>query len=535
MKAVTFCTVAFVVTVASTAKAQAQDSGAQAPPPSSGPTPPAPPAAAPPLGAPSSGVDSTSAGQPAPSASPPPAAPSASPSRSTPASSGGPGDANPNAGGPGGLVVESPTSTTTVSPNPFVNRQTPTAEGGPGDPAAVAAGPGGFRIVAINNSAEIRFRALVQADGRFWFDDVQRPQVNTFLIRRAQPWVEGRLPYGVTFLLNPDFGGGTTVLQDAYLGLDLHEAFKLRFGKYRPPFGLERLQPTSNLSFVEFGLPTLLTPNRDVGAMAYGDLASRFVGYAAGIFNGVPDNASADLAAESWKEFDGRVYLRPLEPIADHAAGRLFVGVSGTFGYVNGTLANPLLPTYKTQGQASDFTYIAAATGANFANTTVANGAHNRYGAYLYYALGPLSVLGEFYESDQLVGNATKGNVWVHNTAYQGQATFAFFGADASYDYVHVQTPFDPSAGHFGALELALRAGHLNIGSNAIPTYATIGQIHGATEYAAGLNWYWSDNAKLVANLDHTEFQGGTATAPEIAIGHREAENIVLLRAQVVY
>ena len=169
------------------------------------------------------------------------------------------------------------------------------------------------------------------------------------------------------------------------------------------------------------------------------------------------------------------------------------------------------------------------------ANTTVANGAHNRYGAYLYYALGPLGLLGEFYESDQIVGNATKGNVWVHNTAYEGQATFVFFGADASYDYVHVRTPVDLSAGHFGALELALRAGHLNIGSNAFPTYATTGQISGATEYAAGLNWYWSDNAKFVANLDHTEFQGGTSTAPELAIGHREAENIVLLRAQVVY
>lgn len=286
---------------------------------------------------------------------------------------------------------------------------------------------------------------------------------------------------------------------------------------------------------MEFGLPTLLTPNRDVGVLAYGDILSRFAGYGVGIFNGVPDNASADLASQSWKEFDGRVYLRPLEPIPNHAAGRLFVGVAGTFGYVNGTPTTPLLPSYKTQGQATDFSYIAAATGANYANTTVANGAHNRYGAYLYYAFGPLGVLGELYESDQIVGNAAKGNAWVHNTAYEGQATFLLFGADASYDFVHVETPVDLSAGYFGALELALRAGHLNIGGNASPTYATVGQINEATEYAAGLNWYWSDNAKLVVNWDHTEFKGGTTTAPELAAGHREAENIVLLRAQVVY
>jgi phosphate-selective porin OprO/OprP len=533
MKAAFVCPVAFLLSLSSVA--QAQDGAAQAPPsPSAAPTP-APPAQALPAPPPPGGEATTSSGQPAQSSAPVGGAAPATPTRATPAAAGGPGDANPNAAGPGGLVIESPTSTSSVSPNPFVNRQTPTAEGGPGDPASVAAGPGGFRIVAKDNSAEIRFRALVQADGRFWFDDTQRPQVNTFLIRRAQPWAEGRLPYGVSFFLNPDFGGGTVVLQDAYLGLDLHEAVKFRFGKFRPPFGLERLQPTSNLSFVEFGLPTLLTPNRDVGAMVYGDVLSRFVGYAAGIFNGVPDNGSADLAGDSWKEFDGRVYLRPFEPVPNHAAGRLFVGVGGTFGYVNGTLTNPLLPSYKTQGQVTDFSYIAAATGATYANTTVANGAHNRYGTYLYYALGPLGLLGELYESDQIVGTATKGNAWVHNTAYEGQATFVFFGADASYDYVHVVTPVDLSAGHFGALELALRAGHLNIGANAEPTYASTGQITAATEYAAGLNWYWSDNAKFVANLDHTEFKGGASTAPEVAIGHREAENIVLLRAQVVY
>ena len=73
-----------------------------------------------------------------------------------------------------------------------------------------------------------------------------------------------------------------------------------------------------------------------------------------------------------------------------------------------------------------------------------------------------------------LVGNATKGNVWLHNRAYQGQATFVFFGASASYDYTHVETPMDLSAGHFGALELALRVGHLDLDTSAIPTYATI-------------------------------------------------------------
>src|SRR5580658_5146059 len=423
-------------------------------------------------------------------------------------------------------------------------RATPIARGGPGDPASVVAGPGGFALSSADKEWQIRFRALVQADGRFWFDDKQRPEINTFLIRRAQPFLEGKLPYGVSFLLNPDFGGGTTVLQDAYLGLDLDDALRFRFGKFRPPFGLERLQPTSNLSFVEFGLPTLLTPNRDVGAMVHGDLFKGVVGYAAGIFNGVPDNGSADLDTDSQKEFAGRIYFRPFLPIPDNPLGRLFVGGATTFGRHYGTPTNTSLtnpastPAYKTPGQINDFTYISAASGttATYANTVVANGPHNRYGLFLYEALGPFGLLGEYYLSDQEVGRAGFANVTIHNRAYQGQATFVLFGANASYDYVHVDTPVQPAAGHFGALELAARVGHLDIDQAAFPNYASkTGSVHGATEVTLGTNWYWSDNAKFVINWDHTEFQGGASTPAEVAIGHREAENILFLRAQVVY
>ncbi len=423
-------------------------------------------------------------------------------------------------------------------------RVTPTTKGGPGDPASVAAGPGGFTLTSNNNRWQISFRALIQADGRFWFDDTERPQINTFLIRRAQPYIEGRLPYGVSFLISPDFGGGTAILQDAYLGLDLLDALKFRIGKFRPPFGLERLQPTSNLSFVEFGLPTLLTPNRDVGAMVHGDLFSGFFGYAGGIFNGVPDNGSADLDADSQKEFAGRVYFRPLRALGTEALGRLFIGVATTFGRVSGNptntaLPNPALtPAYKTPGQISDFTYISAASGVtpSYSNTVVANGAHNRYGAYLYEAVGPFSLLGEYYISNQVVGRAGFGSIEVRNHAYQAQATFILFGADAAYDYVHVRTPVEPSAGHFGALEIAARIGHLAVDSDVFPNFASpTGSIRGATEGTFGANWYWSDNAKFVINWDHTAFQGGAKTPTEVAAGHREDENIFLLRAQVVY
>ena len=52
---------------------------------------------------------------------------------------------------------------------------------------------------------------------------------------------------------------------------------KFRFGKFKPPVGLERLVSDSDMLFVERALPTDLVPNRDVGVQVYGEnLRRRF-------------------------------------------------------------------------------------------------------------------------------------------------------------------------------------------------------------------------------------------------------------------
>ena len=71
----------------------------------------------------------------------------------------------------------------------------------------------------------------------------------------------------------PDFGGGTTVLQDAYLDLKFSPAFKLRTGKFKSPLGLERLASALDIPFVERAYPTSIVANRDIGVLLFGDVA----------------------------------------------------------------------------------------------------------------------------------------------------------------------------------------------------------------------------------------------------------------------
>ena len=87
-------------------------------------------------------------------------------------------------------------------------------------------------------------------------------QVRLVALRRLRPYLRGRFSKRFEFYFNPDFAGGTLVVQDAYVDTIFSPAFRIRAGKGKTPFGLERLHSASNLLFFNRALPTALVPNR---------------------------------------------------------------------------------------------------------------------------------------------------------------------------------------------------------------------------------------------------------------------------------
>src|SRR5688572_25028060 len=84
-----------------------------------------------------------------------------------------------------------------------------------------SAGPGGFSLQSADGQFRLRLRGHAQADGRFFLNDAKQRGADTFLLRRVRPIVEATM-YGLFDLrIMPDFGGGTTALQDAYIDLRL--------------------------------------------------------------------------------------------------------------------------------------------------------------------------------------------------------------------------------------------------------------------------------------------------------------------------
>ena len=135
----------------------------------------------------------------------------------------------------------------------------------PADPPKLTAGAEGFVLQSSNGDYRLQLRGYVQFDGRFFPSDDGRLATDNFLLRRVRPIFAGTVGRHFEFQIMPDFGVGTTVLQDAWLDVNYSPKARVRVGKFKSPVGLERLQSATAIAFVERAYPTALVPNRDVG------------------------------------------------------------------------------------------------------------------------------------------------------------------------------------------------------------------------------------------------------------------------------
>lgn len=387
---------------------------------------------------------------------------------------------------------------------------------------ALISGKEGFSFRSADGQFQLKFRGLIQVDARFL-----KPDTDTFLLRRVRPILEGTVYHIFDFRFTPDFGGGTTVIQDAYLDARFHPALKLRLGKFKPPVGLERLQSAADIRFVERALPSNLVPNRDIGIQLHGDLSDEVFSYAVGIFNGAPDNSSSvDADRDENKEVAGRIFIQPFKKVSLEPLQGLGVGIAASRGNVVGTPAVPNLTTgYRTPAQQTFFTYR---TGTAPAASVVADGILLRASPQAYYYWGPFGLLGEYVLSSQevTIGAAQQK---LKNSAWQAAGYYLLTGEKESFKGVTPFRSFDPGQGKWGAVELVARYSVLRVDPDAFPTFANrASSAQKARAWAGGVNWYLNRGVKVALDYESTSFEGGAGT-------DREREKAILGRTQIAF
>jgi phosphate-selective porin OprO and OprP len=178
----------------------------------------------------------------------------------------------------------------------------------------------------------LRITGQLEGDYREFLNTKDRTDIDTFLLRRARFGLEAKLFEYYEFRFLPDFGQGTTIVQDAYINVHYWDAFQAEIGRFKQPISYEELIQDRYVPTLERSLIDQLVPSRDLGAMIHGeDVLDNRLDYAVSVSNGEINGNSTDL--NNHKDMDGRIAIRPLSSsdVSPWLRG-VEVGVSGGFG-----------------------------------------------------------------------------------------------------------------------------------------------------------------------------------------------------------
>ncbi|HET9448749.1 MAG TPA: porin [Steroidobacteraceae bacterium] len=404
----------------------------------------------------------------------------------------------------------------------------------PTTPVVRASPQQGFRIQSADTANVLRVRGVLHFDGRRFSDDITPPTADTWTFRRIRPTLEGTLNGIYDFRFTPDFAGGRTFILDAFVAARLKPWAVVTAGKFKVPVGLERLVSATDLRFIERAFPTSLVPNRDLGVQLGGDIAGGVVNYSFGYFNGVSDGGSSDgntpagdTENDAHGDWAARLFFQPFLNSDNFALRNLGFGVAGTFVDSTGSAATTLLPSYRTPGQQTFFSYRAtpAAAGATPAvNGTFADGDRVRWTPQAYYSIGSFGVLGEYVTVSQDVTRATPTaglrSDTLDHTAWHVQLAWFATGEDEQFRGFTPGSVFSLADKTWGAWELVARYHELDIddatfagGANSFANPDTAASK--ATAWGVGVNWYLNQNYKWSLNYDVTSFEGGAAAGAD--------------------
>ncbi len=408
-------------------------------------------------------------------------------------------------------------------------------------PIITASTEKGFAIASADGANSLGLHLLVQEDSRWFFSQSAGLTNNdSFLIRRARIFVDGRINNNITFLLIPDFALGAPALFDAYANLELAPEFQLRFGRSRSPVGLEQLQLDAYTFFDERSFVSQIVPNRDIGVTLWGNLFDSTLTYAVGVYDGVPDGqnngaiagTTVNSDADNSKDVAARLFYSPFKNVPDSVLKGLGFGLAGTVGRERPASG---LAGYKSDAAQTIFSYRAA---------TIIDGETVRIAPQANFYHGPLGLLAE-YASSTIAARPTATGIRerLTNRAWNFTVGYVLTGEDSSYVGVTPKTSFNWSKGTWGAFELVARYDVLRIDPKAFapdPSAALsladpAASTRGETNVGIGLNWYLNRAVRFNIDFFHGHFDNllpaGALTNKVI----QHDENALLTRFQVVF
>jgi len=407
-----------------------------------------------------------------------------------------------------------------------------------------------------------------------------------FELRRARLGVKGKFAKDFKYEVVGNLPG-TATLDIAYMDFAKFDAFQIRAGKFKQPFGLEELISSNNITMMERSYLDQTVPGKKIGVQVMGSPAKGLT-YAASIFQN--NDVERDMNGDGYASGAGRFTFNFAESMGDKERV-MHVGLSGLDSTYAISTANSTQSDLSSSTQRGTISAFRSA-GRGLANifrgqiqgspaVTAGYGTAGEFGAKVHqqamglegiFANGPFKVMAEYSRGQYTATHASVGagsEVKYDTDTYYVESGYFLTGEKYSDSYKNgvfggfkPKNEFDLDKGDLGAIELAFRMEGYAVDDGNIST-VTAGRFQGnlssygptaasnsstssesqvaakskATTYTAGIRWILNPNIVIKANLSHTKL-GYNFTPIDITGANNasiNSETLLMTRLQYMF
>jgi phosphate-selective porin OprO/OprP len=323
------------------------------------------------------------------------------------------------------------------------------------DPSSTIAVKEGLEIQAAHGEFVLRIGGTVQVDGRQIESELG--DRSTWAIRRATFGFGGTWNGVLEYRLDTEWSSleaGTAAfsprrlgLHNAYVGLNLTPAVRLRVGQHKMPFESEYTHSSDRfMDFMERSWVQRIIPGRDVGLTVLGDVLGGRADYAASLVNGSTLESASKNATDSntGKDVLAQLRVRPFARSSRKSIKRLQIGAGLTLGDSSG---DPMGTVY---GNETGLPVM------GFEPGVVGGDRRWRWAGECYWFIGPASLKAEVSELEaDLQKGASRGRLEAR--AFFVAASWLLTGEEKTNSRIRPKRSFAAKTRGPGSWEVALR------------------------------------------------------------------------------
>jgi len=416
-------------------------------------------------------------------------------------------------------------------------------------------------------------------DGRGDDRDTQS-LADQFELRRARLGVKGKFANDFKYEIVGNLPG-TATIDVAFLDWAKYDAFQIRTGKFKQPFGLEQLTSSNNIALMERSYVDQTVPAKKVGLQVMGSPKAGFT-YALSTFqmhdteNNISGGDRASGAARGTINFAeimgnkeaimhiGLAGLDSTYTVIGSSSSQTENGVSGSH--------RATISSFRTPGRGVNNIFrgqvgveACVTSSYNCPSEFSATVQNKAYGLEGIFASGPYKLVGEYSAGDYR-GTSANGNIVSYDTkTYYIEAGWFITGEKYANSYKNgvfssfkPTNDFDIDSGKLGAIEALFRAEGYDVdnvqmsGASTNRVQGTLSQYHntgadrsesrasgttsGAKTYTAGIRWILNPNVVIKGNYSYTRFDNAFAPV-DVNSGTQvlKDEKLLMFRTQYMF